>query len=178
MYWFRDGSPLVRPYGHTICSFFASEVSSRSKSMMQGKLIRGVIGLAFGLVMLLIPISSGAQTGGILGGAKKGVQQGADTVQKGVEKGAHETKEGAEAVGRGTKKAITGEDNNPDQSRMKSESQSQTESTQTESTRTQSKATGKRNLPKTAGELPLLALAGCLALAGAAASGLRRRREN
>src|SRR5215467_11122195 len=115
MYWFRDGSSPVRPYGHTVCSFFALEVSSRSKSMMQGKLIRGVIGLAFGLAMLLIPISSIAQDGGILGGAKRGVQQGADTVQKGVETGAHETKEGAEAVGHETKKVITGEDNNPDQ---------------------------------------------------------------
>jgi hypothetical protein len=138
--------------------------------MMHGKLIRAVIGLAFGFVMLLIPISSGAQTGGILGGVKKGVQQGAE-----------KTKEGAEAVGRGTKKVVTGEDNNPDNQRMKSsESQSQTESTrtgstQTESTQTQQRGTGKTNLPKTAGELPLLALAGCLALAGAAAPGLSRR---
>jgi len=139
--------------------------------------------------MLLIPISSGAQDGGILGGAKRGVQQGAGTVQKGVEEGANKTKEGAESVGHETKKVITGEDNNQDTSRMKgTESQPQTESTQTEptqtrsrqteSTQTQSKETGKKNLPKTAGELPLLALAGCLALAGAAASGLRRRREN
>jgi hypothetical protein len=156
--------------------------------MMQGKLIRAVIGLVFGFVMLLIPISSGAQTGGILGGAKKGVQQGAGAVQKGVEEGANKTKEGAEAVGHETKKVITGKDNTQDNSRMKStESQPQTESTQTESTQkrstqtestqTQQKATGKTNLPKTAGELPVLALAGCLALAGAVASGLSRRLE-
>jgi LPXTG-motif cell wall-anchored protein len=152
--------------------------------MMHGKLIRGVIGLAFGLAMLLIPISSGAQDGGILGGAKRGVQQGAGTVQKGVEEGAKKTKEGAESVGHETKKVITGEDDNQDTSHMKgTESQPQTESTQTrsrrtESTQNQSEETGKKNLPKTAGELPLLGLAGCLALAGAAASGLRRRREN
>jgi hypothetical protein len=149
--------------------------------MVHGKIIRGVIGAAFGFAMLLIPISSQAQDGGILHGAKKGIQQGADTVQQGVEGAANKTKEGAEAVGRETKKAITGEDNNPDNARMKStESQSrtgstQTESTQNESTQSQSKDTGKKNLPKTAGELPLVGLGGCLALFGAAAFELRRR---
>src|SRR5262249_44261897 len=105
-------------------------------------------------------------------------------VGQGVEGAANKTKEGAEAVGRGTKKAITGEDNNTNNERMKSsESQSQTgttqtESTQTESSQTQSRETGKRHLPKTAGELPLLGLAGCLALAGALATRLCRRTEN
>jgi hypothetical protein len=146
--------------------------------MMHGKLIRGVIGTAFS-AMLLIPISLQAQVGGIVHGAKKGVQQGAHTVERGVEGAANKTKEGAEAVGRGTKNVITGENNNPDKKRMKStESQSQTESTETKPTQTESKETGKRNLPKTAGELPLLGLAGCLALAGAVASGMFRRREN
>ena len=143
---------------------------------MYGKLIRGVIGVAFGFALLLVPISLGAQ--GILHGAKKGIQQGAGAVQQGVEGAANKTKEGAQAVGRGTKKVITGEDDNQDKARMKSsESQSQTESTQTESTQTQSKETGKRNLPKTAGELPLLGLAGCLALAGAATTKFCRHLE-
>jgi hypothetical protein len=181
MYWFRNGSLRAWFLSASALQFCGAEISSRSKPMMQAKLIRALVGAAFGLIMLLIPISSQAQDGGILHGAKKGVQQGADTVQKGVEGAANKTKEGAEAVGRGTKKVITGEDNNPDKTRMKStesQSQSQTESTQTESTRTQSKETGKRNLPKTAGELPLLGLVGCLALAGAVASGMGRRREN
>ena len=146
----------------------------------------------FGLV-LMIPVPSSAQ----LGGVARGVQHG---VQKGYEK----TKEGAEDVGQGTKRVITGEDNdqNKEQStttqqntttttdqnpsnqkttRMKpGETTPQTGTTQTEqSTTTQTEAgkTGQKHMPRTAGELPLLALAGCLSLAIAGATRLRTRRS-
>jgi hypothetical protein len=140
--------------------------------MKRKRIVRGLFALAFGFAMAMIPVSLTAQTaGGVVQGTKHGIEKGAGAVGQGVEGAANKTKEGAEAVGQGTKKAITGEENNPDKTRMKStEAQTQTESTETKSTET-----GKTNLPKTAGELPLLALTGFLALAGAAASRFGRR---
>ena len=133
--------------------------------MKRKQIVRGLFALAFGFAMAMIPMSLAAQDVG--GTLKHGVEKGAGAVQQGVEGAANKTKEGAEA----TKKAITGEENNPDKTRMKSsEGQTQTESTETKSTET-----GKTRLPKTAGELPLLALTGSLALAGAAASRYGRR---
>ena len=55
-------------------------------------------------LVLMIPVPSSAQLGGAVEGVKHGVQ-----------KGAEKTKEGAEAVGQGTKKVITGEDQNKEQ---------------------------------------------------------------
>jgi hypothetical protein len=141
---------------------------------MKRKLIaRALLALAFGFAMSMIPMSLAAQDsgGGILHGAKRGVEKGAGAAQQGVEGAYNKTKEGAEA----TKNAVTGEEKNPDKTRMKStETQTQTESTETKPG-TKPGETGKTNLPKTAGELPLLAVAGFLALAGAAASRFGRR---
>ena len=137
------------------------------------------------LAIVFLPLSAGAQ--GIL-------EKGAKGVQKGVETGAEKTKEGAEAVGRGTKKVITGEDTSttttqeqtttPSQSTMPSDtttrskpmtsSQSTTTESSSTSRSTEQKAGGKK-LPKTAGELPLLALIGVLSLAAAGTSRLIRR---
>ena len=121
--------------------------------------------LACSFVLILPPIAAQAQVGGVIHGAQRGVEKGAGAVKQGAETGVQKGKEGAEAVGRGTKEVITGEDKNQNQgnNRMKStESQSETKSTETTT-----EATTRKNLPKTAGELPLLALAGCLALAAA-----------
>jgi uncharacterized surface anchored protein len=140
------------------------------------------------LAIIFLPLSAGAQ--GI-------IKKGAQGVQRGVETGAEKTKEGAEAVGHGAKKAITGEDTST--SRMKSTETQSTEPSQTttpsdtnarsrsttpsESTTTGSSSTsrstehraGTKKLPRTAGELPLLALIGMLSLAAAGTSRLLRR---
>jgi hypothetical protein len=136
-------------------------------------------------LVLMIPVPSSAQ----LGGAVKGVQHG-------VQKGAEKTKEGAEAVGQGTKRVITGEDDSQkkDQStttqqnttteqqnttRMKpsqtTPEKGSTETEQNTKTQTQTEKTGQKHMPKTAGELPLLALAGCLSLAFAGVASLKAR---
>jgi hypothetical protein len=142
-------------------------------------------------LVLMIPVPSRAQ----LGGAVKDVGHG-------IQKGAEKTKEGAEDVGQGAKRVITGEDDNQntDQStttqqnttteqqktttgqrttRMKpSEITPETGSTETgqkNTTQTEKEKTGKKHLPKTAGELPLLALAGCLSLAFAGVTSLKTR---
>ena len=120
-------------------------------------------------VLVLLPMSSSAQ--GIVKGTKHGIQKGAGAVEKGAEGAAEKTKEGAQAVGHGAKKAVTGDKNNSSDSRMKS-SEPQRD---TSSTENKPGETGQKRLPKTAGELPLLALAGFLALAGAVSSKLARR---
>jgi hypothetical protein len=112
---------------------------------------------------------------------KEGVQKGAETVGEGVKKGAHETKEGAEAIGRGAKKAVTGEEREKGseyQSTQPAPRPSGTMPAETGKSRmAESKSAGK-GLPRTAGEFPLLALSGGLALAGAALSGMVRRRKS
>src|SRR5262249_26376779 len=115
--------------------------------------------------------------GGVVQGTKHGIQKGAEGVQQGAEDVYGKTKQGAEDLGKGTKKAITGDENTSDQDRMKG-SQSNTEvqqqQNQTETKSTTQRATGEKNLPKTAGELPLLAFAGAAFLAAAI---VRRRRS-
>ena len=130
------------------------------------------------LFIVLVPLSLSAQN--IL-------QKGAQGVQKGVETGAEKTKEGAEATGQAIKKGVTGEDTSTNTERMKGEQQTTpgTEQQTTPSTRTQTTRESKRsttttekkegNLPKTAGELPLLALVGALALGAAGVSRVLRR---
>lgn len=134
-----------------------------------------VIAACFALV--LVPVLGRAQ-GGVLKGAKEGVQKGTTEVQKGVEQGVEKTKEGAEAVGQETKKAITGQENQPSENRMKpSQPGSEERSTEESSKENKGGETGQKGLPKTAGELPLLALAGCLALAGAGTLKVVRQRS-
>src|SRR5262249_14459028 len=136
-------------------------------------------------LVLMIPVPSSAQ----LGGAVKDVGHG-------IQKGAEKTKEGAEDVGQGAKRVITGDDQNKDQNtttqentttteqqntttgqRMKpSETTPATGSTETEQNKTtQTEGTGQKHMPKTAGELPLLALAGSLSLLFAGVTSLKAR---
>jgi hypothetical protein len=129
-------------------------------------------------LVLVVPVPSSAQLGGVVQGTKHGIEKGVD-----------KTKEGAEAVGQGTKKLFTDDDNSQDKdqqrdqnqtnTRMKpAQTQPSTSSTETEtqqnSTTTMEKGQSKR-MPRTAGELPLLALAGCLSLAIAGAYRLADR---
>jgi hypothetical protein len=134
------------------------------------------------LFIVLVPLS-------VTSNAQNVLQKGAQGVQKGVETGAEKTKEGAEATGHAIKKGVTGEDTSTSTERMKSEQQTtpttEQERTTTPSTRTQTTRESKRstttteknegNLPKTAGELPLLALVGALALGAAGVSRVLRR---
>ena len=138
---------------------------------------RILIAAACSLVLVLVPLSVGAQTpGGI-------IKKGAQGVQKGVETGAEKTKEGAEAVGKGVKKGVTGEDTKTNDGRTKGTEtspgtaplQSTTGETSTGATATERTDRGHKHLPATAGELPLLALAGVLALATAGALRVVRR---
>ena len=114
---------------------------------------------------------------------KQGVKKGAEEVGEGVKKGAHETKEGVEAVGRGAKRAVTGDKHNEAVEREKG-TEFQTQQPATRPNEARPSQTGKQNmggatrekgLPRTAGEFPLLALSGAMALAGAALSRLVRR---
>jgi hypothetical protein len=151
--------------------------------MFDNKLPLGLSLVACVFALLLVPVLASAQLGGVVQGTKHGVQKGAGAVKQGAEGAAEKTKEGAEAVGHGTKKVITGKENNPQDNRMKpsetqpeSQPQSQPESQpQQRSTETKGAETGEKNLPKTAGELPFLALAGFLSLAGAGVSRVLRR---
>ena len=133
------------------------------------------------LVLVLVPAMAGAQ-GGVLGQAGQGIKKGAQGVQKGVETGAEKTKEGAESVGHETKKVITGEDNTS-ADRQKPATQSTTPSEPTTNKRTPPTKSvtegtkGGKPLPGTASELPLLAIVGSLALAGAVASRWVRRTQ-
>jgi hypothetical protein len=137
-----------------------------------------LLALACCLVLVLVPAMAGAQ--GILGQAEKGVKKGAQGVQKGVETGVEKTKEGAESVGHETKKVITGEDDkSADQQKPTTQSTTPSETTtkSTTSKSTSEETKGGKHLPGTAGELPLLALVGSLALAGAVVSRLVRRTQ-
>jgi hypothetical protein len=144
-----------------------------------------LLALACCLVLVLVPAGASAQ-GGVLDKAGQGIKKGAQGVQKGVETGVEKTKEGAESVGHETKKAVTGEDNTS-ADRQKPTTQSTTPSGTTTTKSTTSKSTtgtktteetkGGKRLPGTAGELPLLAVVGSLALAGAVVARLVRRTQ-
>ena len=124
-----------------------------------------LLAVACCLALILVPLSVGAQTpGGV-------IKKGAEGVKKGAETGAEKTKEGAEAVGKGVKKTIPGQDTN-DNRHKSTDTESNAEPSQatsgestSESTDTQQAQKGSKQLPGTAGELPLLALAGGLGLA-------------
>jgi hypothetical protein len=155
--------------------------------MINGTLkVKMIFATACCAVLALSPLSARAQLGGIEHGIKKGAQG----VQQGVETGAEKTKEGVEAG----KNAITGEENTPSENRMKpgqtqpgttyqqtqpgttKQGTTSTESTTTTTESTQSGQTGQRRMPKTAGELPLLALAGWSALSAAGALRIMRKK--
>jgi hypothetical protein len=130
-------------------------------------------------LVLVVPVPSSAQLGGVVQGTKHGIEKGVD-----------KTKEGAEAVGHGTKKLFT-DDSSQDKdqkqyqkqtnTRMKpAQTQPSTSSTETQTQRNRTTTMGSgqkqsKRMPRTAGELPLLALAGCLSLAIAGAYRLADR---
>src|SRR5580765_7561201 len=93
--------------------------------MVQGNFkLKLLFALVCCFAIIAIPVAASAQ-GGIIDGAKHGVQKGADVTKKGVVTGAEKTKEGAEAVGHGVKNVFTDDDNKTDQTttqeqRMKS----------------------------------------------------------
>lgn len=140
-----------------------------------------LLALACSLALVfVVPMSVSAQN--IL-------EKGAQGVKKGVETGAEKTKEGAETVGKGVKDTFSSDDNSQQQktttestteTRQKpATSQSTTESITSKSktqagTTTEGAEKGKK-LPRTAGELPLLLLAGGLALAASGTLKLARR---
>jgi chromatin remodeling complex protein RSC6 len=144
-------------------------------------------------LVLMIPVPSSAQ----LGGAVKDVGHG-------IQKGAEKTKEGAEDVGHGAKRVITGDDNDQNKqqttttqqnttteqqnttadqnkttgqntTRMKPSETPESSSTEQSTTTQTTEKTGRKHMPKTAGELPLLALAGCISLAFAGVTSLKTR---
>ena len=139
----------------------------RGESMID-KLKLGALAVACCFVLILVPVLANAQVGGA-------IQKGVQGVEKGVDTGVEKTKEGAQA----TKDAITGQDQNQnqnqDQNRMKPEESQTNPSTEQKSNESE---TEKKNMPRTAGELPLLALAGCLALTAAGLSRVIRRQKN
>jgi hypothetical protein len=133
-------------------------------------------------LVAFVPVSASAQN--IL-------EKGAHGVKKGVVTGAEKTKEGAEAVGKGTKDVLTGDDSKsqtttetqttteprqkPAQPTTSESTQSTTSESKTKSSATTEKGEKGKHLPATAGELPLLALIGGAALAASGTMKLLRR---
>lgn len=146
----------------------------------------GLLVLACCFALILLPLSSAWAQEDTLKKAGEGIQKGAETV---VDK----TKEGAEAVGEGAKDLVTDDDPDTDKDEIPADRQKPTEvQSDTQSTTTPSSEAAKgtststeeteasedRELPATAGELPLLGLIGALALAGAGALRIRKYTEN
>ena len=113
--------------------------------------------------LVLIPVSSYAQLGGVAHGVQQGVQKGAEGVQKGAEDTYNKGKE-----------VITGEDQNQQQTTPSEENRMKStpaqSGTETETQENQTGETGQKQMPRTAGELPLLVMTGLLSLAGARAT--------
>ena len=127
-----------------------------------------VLAAACCFALVLIPVSSyaAAQLGGVTHGVQHGVQKGAEGVQKGVEGTYNKGKE-----------VITGEDQDQNQQNEQQkttpseENRMKTNPTQSGTeTETQTGETGQKQMPRTAGELPLLVMTGLLSLAGARAT--------
>ena len=124
------------------------------------------------LVLIFTSISPQALAQeGILDKTKEGLKKGGEEVKKGAETVGEKTKEGAEAIGRGVKKAVTGDDDDKDSINREKGTEAQPQKpTGNTSTSTEGSTSGGKEMPATAGELPLLALAGALAFASAAVS--------
>src|SRR5215470_8042935 len=129
-----------------------------------------ILAAACCFALVRIPVSSYAQLhtivaqlGGVTHGVQHGVQKGAQGVQKGVEGTYNKGKE-----------VVTGEDQNqqqteqqttPSENRMKGsqaqQDQNQTDQNQTDqTTKSETKSAGQKQMPRTAGELPLLVMTG------------------
>jgi len=140
--------------------------------------------------LVLIPVSSYAQLhaivaqlGGVAHGVEHGVQKGAQGVQKGVEDTYNKGKEVITGDQDQNQQQTEQQQTTPSENRMKgsqaqpgstqteteTNQQGQTDQNQTEQT-TKSQTHGQKEMPRTAGELPLLVLTGLLSLAGARAT--------
>ena len=138
-------------------------------------------------LLILLPLPATAAQGDIIQGTKDTVEEGAEDVKKGGEYVVDKTKEGAKAVGKGaekvgeeTKDLVTDDDDTDIERTKPGERTSETPGITSEERerRSMSSGTGRTDndgLPATAGELPLLVLAGGLALAGARALKLIRQ---
>ena len=128
-----------------------------------------ILAAACCFALVLIPVSSYAQQhavvaqlGGVAHGVQQGVQKGAEGVQKGVEGTYNKGKE-----------VITGEDQDQNQQQTTPSEENRMKTNPTQSgteTETQTGETGQKQMPRTAGELPLLVMTGLLSLAGARAT--------
>lgn len=128
-----------------------------------------ILAAACCFALVLIPVSSYAQLhtivaqlGGVTHGVQHGVQKGAEGVQKGVEGTYNKGKE-----------VITGEDQDQNQQQTTPSEENRMKTNPTQSgteTETQTGETGQKQMPRTAGELPLLVMTGLLSLAGARAT--------
>jgi hypothetical protein len=131
--------------------------------------------------LVLVPVSSYAQLHAIvaqLGGVTRGVQKGAQGVQKGVEGTYNKGKEVVTGDQDQNQQQTEQQQTTPSENRMKGsetqpgtetetqQNQNQTDQNQTDQT---TKSRGKQ-MPRTAGELPLLVMTGLLSLAGARAT--------
>jgi hypothetical protein len=159
-----------------------------------------VLAAACCFALVLIPVSSYAQLhaivaqlGGVAHGVEHGVQKGAQGVQHGVEGTYNKGKEvvtGEDQNQQQTDQQQKEQQTTPSENRMKgSQAQPGTTSTQTETetnqtqqdqnqadqnqtdqtTKSQTRG-GQKQMPRTAGELPLLVMTGLLSLAGARAT--------
>ena len=128
-----------------------------------------ILAAACCFALVLIPVSSYAQQhavvaqlGGVTHGVQQGVQKGAEGVQKGVEGTYNKGKE-----------VITREDQDQNQQQTTPSEENRMKTNPTQSgteTETQTGETGQKQMPRTAGELPLLVMTGLLSLAGARAT--------
>jgi len=134
-----------------------------------------LLAMACCFALVLVPASNS--------GAQDLIKKGVQGVKKGTETVVDKTKEGAKAVGRGAKDLVTDSDKSDREKMTPSQTQSTNPSTGTYSTSKSSSrtmpsnsatsgtkkgmSTAHRRLPRTAGELPLLALMGVLSLAAA-----------
>ena len=145
-------------------------------------------------LLLVLPLPATAQDD-LIRGTKDVVKEGAQGVKKGGEYVIDKTKEGGKAVGKGaeevgeeTKDLFTDDDDDTEIERMKpSQREVTTPGTTSETPGATSEERDRRSmssgasrteedgLPATAGELPLLVLAGGLAIAGARALKLARQ---
>ena len=135
-----------------------------------------ILAAACCFALVLIPLSSYAQLHTIvaqLGGVAHGVQHG-------VQKGAEGVQKGAEGTYNKGKEVITGEDQNQQQTeqqkatpseenRMKGSTETEQQNQTEQTTKSQTGEKGKQ-MPRTAGELPLLVMTGLLSLVGARAT--------
>jgi len=125
--------------------------------------------LACFLLFTLVALPVQGISQGVLKDVQEGVEKGAEDVKKGAETVGEKTKEGAEDVGKGVKDVFTDDDE-------KAKREKATEATPSHETTapsrtgnsesSQSSTSDDKDLPRTAGELPLLLLTG-LAFLGA-----------